>query len=248
MNVVIVEDEDLAAYNLEDNLKKQNILLIHSIQRLYSVEEMKTFFKKSSADLIFLDIHLADGNSLETLPEISITAPIIFTTAYNDYAVQAFKHFAIDYLLKPFDIEDLEASLTKFKSFKKTFQQNSENSESKKGSYQKRFLVNQGNKLVSIETDEISFFYGFEKYLFIYTKNENSYLYDDTIKNVINKLNPNNFVRINRNYIIHFNAVSKVIKHSSLKLEVVLNQENPGKEKVFVSKSEAKSFKKWLDK
>ncbi|MDY0781231.1 LytTR family DNA-binding domain-containing protein [Tenacibaculum sp. IB213877] len=249
MNIVIIEDEDLAANHLKSKLLEQNVVPIQSIKRITSVSEMSGFFNDSSTDLVFLDIHLADGNSLETLSNIDVKIPIIFTTAYHDYAVDAFKHFAIDYLLKPFDIEALEKSLEKLISFKQSFQENINHfSERNKGAFQKRFLVNQGNELLSISVDDISFFYGFGKHLFIYTNNKKSYLYNDTIKNVITKLNPDDFIRINRNYIIGFNSDFKVIKHSSLKIEIVMTQENPNKEQVFVSKSEIKYFKEWLNK
>lgn len=254
MDVVIVEDEDLAAGYLKQELLAQNEIEIKSVTCLGTVKEAIGYFQEHSPDLVFLDIHLADGNSMKILETVNLSAPIIFTTAYDTYAIEAFKHFTVDYLLKPFGREDLIKALSKLRSIEKKYStpQNFELLKQfltkEKVSYQKRFMVNEGHQLVSLGVNEISFFYASGKHLFIYTKKGESFLYNSTIRDVIDKLDPNYFYRVNRNYIIHIDAVSKVVKHSSLRLEVILNCKTPANERVFVSKNELKEFKEWLDK
>lgn len=253
MDVVIVEDEDLAAGYLEKSLLKQDIVDIGKVTVLGSVKEALHYFGDTMPDLVFMDIHLEDGNSMEILESVHISAPIIFTTAYDAYAIRAFKHFTVDYLLKPFDAEDLNRALKKLKEITQTYgdhyQREALQRFLKEGEvkYQKRFMVNHGHQLLSIEVKDISFFYGSGKHLFIYTGEGNSFLYNSTIRDIITRLDPEDFFKINRNYVISIAAVAKVIKHDNLRLEIVLNQPVPGEERIFISKTETRYFKAWLD-
>ncbi|MBC9795000.1 LytR/AlgR family response regulator transcription factor [Sinomicrobium weinanense] len=253
MDVVIIEDEDLAANYLKKNLLNQDIVTIDKVTVLESVKEALCYFSDTMPDLVFMDIHLEDGNSMEILESVRIPAPIIFTTAYDAYAIRAFKHFTVDYLLKPFDADDLNRALKKFREITQTYGQQYQLDALqrffKEGEtrYQKRFLVNHGHQLRSIEVGDISFFYASGKHLFIYTGDGNSFLYNSTIRDVITRLNPADFFKINRNYVISMASVARIVKHDNLRLEVVLNQPVPGEERIFISKTETRYFKEWLD-
>ncbi|WP_445711010.1 LytR/AlgR family response regulator transcription factor [Flavobacterium sp.] len=254
MKIAIVEDEHLASSYLKSILEKQEVIAVSKITILKSVKEAVAFFKEQTTDLVFMDIHLGDGKSLDIFEEISIPSPIIFVTAYDTYAIKVFKHFTIDYLLKPFEEEELVSALSKYKKIKGSFNLNQtvqslDLIENKNiDSYQKRFLVNHGYKFISINDSDISCFMGSGKHLFIYTSNGNSYLYNDTIKDVINKLNPEFFFKVNRKYILHVSAIKEVIRHTSQKVEIkvidTINDDNP----ILVSKNKITNFKKWLDK
>ncbi|UUC46859.1 LytR/AlgR family response regulator transcription factor [Flavobacterium cerinum] len=253
MKIAIVEDERLASGYLKSILERQEILTITDITILQSVKEAITFFKAHAVDLVFMDIHLGDGKSLDIFEAISITSPIIFVTAYDSYAIQVFKHFTIDYLLKPFEEEELLEALTKYKKIKSAFNINqtvqSLATIDDKGinNYQRRFLVNHGYRFISINDSDISSFMGSGKHLFIFTENGNSFLYDDTIKDIITKLDPEFFFKVNRKYILHRSAIKEVIRHSSQKVEIVIDSTIKESAPIFVSKSEINTFKKWLD-
>ncbi|WP_177732209.1 LytR/AlgR family response regulator transcription factor [Flavobacterium inviolabile] len=254
MQVAIVEDEHLASGYLKSILEKQDVIAVSKITILKSVKEAVAFFKEHTVDLVFMDIHLGDGKSLDIFEEISIPSPIIFVTAYDAYAIQVFKHFTIDYLLKPFEEQELLAAISKYKKMKSAFDLNQtvqslatiENKNT--DSYQKRFLVNHGYKFISINDSDIDCFMGSGKHLFIYTSNGNSYLYSDTIKDVINKLNPEFFFKVNRKYIFHISAIKEVIRHSSQKVEIKVTAAINDSSPILVSKHEIANFKKWLDR
>lgn len=253
MKIAIVEDEQLASGYLKSILERQEILSITDITLLRSVKESISFFKAHTVDLVFMDIHLGDGKSLDIFESISIPSPIIFVTAYDSYAIKVFKHFTIDYLLKPFDETELLEALTKYKKIKNAFDINQTvrslaTIEDKNGdNYQKRFLVNHGYRFISINDSDISSFMGSGKHLFIFTENGNSYLYNDTIKDIISKLDPEYFFKVNRKYILHRSAIKEVIRHSSQKVEIVIDSTIKESAPILVSKNEINTFKKWLD-
>ncbi len=254
MRVVIVEDEDLAAHGLKQRLQDQDILYIGSITRLSTVKEAVDYFREHTPDLVFLDIHLADGNSMTILDAVRISVPVIFTTAYDVYALEAFKHFTVDYLLKPFDMEDLCRALSKYNSIKEKYSEIHHVEALKrhlgKGreNYQRRFLVSHGHRLQPVGDNDITFFYATGKHLFIYTNDGNSYLYNSTVKELIHKLDPDIFFRINRNYIVHTQAIDRVVKHRSQRLELILKHDVPEDGPVFVSKNEVRGFVEWMGK
>lgn len=254
MNIAIVEDEYLASGYLKSILEKQEIIAISKITILKSVKESITFFKEQTVDLVFMDINLGDGKSLDIFEETTVSCPIIFVTAYDAYAIKVFKHFTIDYLLKPFEEEELLAALTKYKKIKNSFDINQTVQSlvtidhKNTAVYQKRFLVNHGYKFISIVDSDIAYFMGSGKHLFIYTLNGNSYLYSDTIKNIIHKLNPEFFFKINRKYIFHYASIKEVIRHTSQKVEIKVAAPINDNEPILLSKSEIVNFKKWLDR
>ena len=253
MKIAIVEDEYLASSYLKSILEQQDILQIAEIAVLKSVKEAVDFFKQNNVDLAFMDIHLGDGKSLEIFEKATISCPVIFVTAYDSYAISVFKHFTIDYLLKPFEEQELLEALTKFKKIKDSFNADAtlqslvaiENPETSK--IQRHFLVNHGYKLISVNESEITYFAASGKHLFIYVKSGNSYLYNSTITDIINSLDPFIFFKINRKYIVHRNIIKEVVKHSHQKIELILTVPPIENDPIIISKKEINNFKNWLD-
>jgi two-component system response regulator LytT len=251
MKIVIVEDEYLASTYLKSILEQQNIIPISKITVLKSVKEAVAFFEANSVDLAFMDIHLGDGKSLDIFEKTTISCPVIFITAYDSYAVKVFKHFTIDYLLKPFEEQELLEALQKYKNIKDTFNPNptveSLVTIENQSSIQRHFLVNHGYKLISLNDSDISYFTASGKHLFIYVNSGNSYLYDSTLKDLIHKLDPKLFFKVNRKYIVHRAIIKEVIKHSNQKIElkpsILFIESDP----IIISKKEINNFKNWLD-
>lgn len=251
MKIVIIEDEHLASSYLRSILEQQNILDISEINLLKSVKDAVAFFKENTVDLAFMDIHLGDGKSLDIFEQTMISCPIIFITAYDEYAVKVFKHFTIDYLLKPYEEEELLEALLKYKNIKETFNSNpiveSLVTIENQNSIQHHFLVNHRDKLISINDTVITFFFATGKHLFIYTNTGNSYLYNNNLKDLISRLDPNLFFKVNRKYIVNRNHIKEIVKHNSQKIELVLNIAIPDTEAIILSKKEINNFKIWLD-
>lgn len=253
MKIAIVEDELLAVTYLKNLLEEQNIFEISSITILRSAKQAKEFFKENSVDLIFMDIHLGDGKSFEIFQEVEILTPIIFITAYDEYAMKVFKHFTIDYILKPFQVDELHVALQKFKTIRTNFDISStlksiavlENSPS---DIMRRFLVTNGNKLRSVEEHEIAYFFASGKHLFMKTKDDQTYIYDDTIKNIINKLDETIFFKINRKFIVHIDSISEIIKHSSQKIEIHLYPKIETEHPIFISKPQINNWIYWMNR
>ena len=251
MKVVIIEDEHLASSYLKSILEQQNIISINEITVLKSVKDALAFFKVNTVDLAFMDIHLGDGKSLDIFEQATVSCPVIFITAYDSYAVKVFKHFTIDYLLKPYEEEELHEALLKYKNIKETFNTNliveSLVEIENQSSVQQHFLVNHRDKLLSINDTSITYFYATGKHLFIYTDSGSNYLYNSNLKDLINKLNADIFFKINRKYIINRHHIQEIIKHSSQKIEILLNVAIPDTEPIILSKKEINNFKNWLD-
>ena len=251
MKVVIIEDEHLASSYLKSILEQQNIISINEITVLKSVKDAVAFFKVNTVDLAFMDIHLGDGKSLDIFEQATVSCPVIFITAYDSYAVKVFKHFTIDYLLKPYEEEELHEALLKYKNIKETFNTNliveSLVEIENQSSVQQHFLVNHRDKLLSINDASITYFYATGKHLFIYTDSGSNYLYNSNLKDLINKLNADIFFKINRKYIINRHHIQEIIKHSSQKIEILLNVAIPDTEPIILSKKEINNFKNWLD-
>ena len=251
MKIVIVEDEYLASTYLKSILEQQNIIPITQITVLKSVKEAVAFFEANSVDLAFMDIHLGDGKSLDIFEKTTINCPVIFITAYDSYAVKVFKHFTIDYLLKPFEEQELLEALQKYKNIKDTFNPNptveSLVTIENQSSIQRHFLVNHGYKLISINDSDINYFAASGKHLFIYVNSGNSYLYDSTLKDLIHKLDPNLFFKVNRKYIVHRSIIKEVIKHSNQKIELIPKIFFTESDPIIISKKEINNFKNWLD-
>jgi len=249
MTTIIIEDEKPAARLLQRKLSK---IGIETQVMLHSVEEATIWFGENvHPDLIFLDIQLSDGLSFEIFENIDIKSAVIFTTAYDEYALQAFKLNSIDYLLKPIDGEDLEAAVLKFQS---RINQNPPsfdyqqirymfaNPESK--SYKKRFTVKIGQHLKVIGTDEIECFFSENKGTYIHTYENRNYLIDTTLEMLEDELDPAEFFRISRKYIVPMKAVREIIMYSNSRLKVMLPTFRD--DEVIVSREKVSDFRKWL--
>ncbi len=253
MKVAIVEDELLAATYLKSLLEKQTFISISEIVVLRSVQQSLSYFSENSVDLIFMDIHLGDGKSLEIFEQLTISAPIIFITAYDSYALTVFKQFTVDYILKPFAEEDLNRALKKFNSLVHQFELLStldslaEMGNATDSLIKSRFLVTHGYKLKSIISNDIAYFEGSGKHLFLYTRDGNSYIYNDTIKDIISKLDDKKFFKVNRKFIIHIDSIREIIKHSSQKIEILLTPPPVSASPILVSKSQINDLKSWLN-
>ncbi len=253
MKIAIVEDEHLASSYLQSILGQQDVLPITQATVLKSVKEAVAFFNENNVDLAFMDIHLGDGKSLEIFEKAMVSCPVIFITAYDSYAISVFKHFTIDYLLKPFEEQELLEALIKFQKIKDSFNTDAtlqslvaiESPETSK--IQRHFLVNYGYKLISINETEITYFVASGKHLFIYTKSGNSYLYDNTLTDIIHALDPFLFFKVNRKYIVSRKIIKEVVKHSNQKIELILTVPAIENDPIIISKKEINNFKNWLD-
>lgn len=258
MKVLIVEDEELAAEGLLQNLRriepKVEILAV-----LDSVREAVNWFSENSMpELAFFDIQLADGLSFSIFEECNITCPIIFTTAYDEYALRAFKVNSIDYLLKPFEVEDLRKALEKWRllSGSTALQPDAEimrllmqqmSSQIRQPSYKTRFMVKTGDHLHSINSSEIDYLYSENKIVWLRQQNGRKYLIDYTLEQLEEMLDPQDFYRINRKYIVSIGAIKSVAAYTNSRLKVLL-KEPPDKEEVLISREKVEAFKGWLGK
>lgn len=252
MKIAIIEDELLAVNYLKDLLGRQSIIPVTETVVLRSKKQAIDFFQSNSTDLVFMDIHLGDGMSLEIFEQVELFTPIVFITAFDEYAMRVFKHFTIDYLLKPFEEEDLHKALQKFISIRNNFDpeptlKSISSLQTGDSEVMKRFMVREGNKLRSIDEHHVAYFFASGKYLFLTTKDHQTYIYDDTIKDIIQKLNPQVFFKINRKFIINKEAVTDIIKHTSQKVELKLSPEPEVNTEVFISKIQIAECLSWLN-
>ncbi|WP_158962525.1 LytR/AlgR family response regulator transcription factor [Myroides fluvii] len=253
MRIAIVEDEALAANYLQKLLLTQDILpvAVGEITMLSSIKEATTFFFQNTVDLIFMDIHLGDGKSLEIFDKIAVKSPVVFITAYDNYAIEAFKQFAIGYILKPFDKDALDEVLLKYVTITKRLQEEQPSTletatEAINTKLKDRFLIHDGHRLKSIETSEIAYLFASGKHLFLHTFQDERFIYDDTLKDVIEKLDAKTFFKINRSFIVNIHAIKEVIRHTSQKIELVLNVQSDDQYPIFVSKAHISNLKDWL--
>jgi DNA-binding LytR/AlgR family response regulator len=252
MKVLIAEDEMLASERLTSLLREcdPDITIVDSFD---SVSDVVEFFKTgSSIDLLLLDIQLADGKSFEIFDKVDISSPIIFTTAYNQFALDAFKFHSIDYLLKPVQLEDLRAAINKFKKIstnqitpigweklQKLLLQAS-------NQYKERFVVKSGNRLFYRSASEIAYFFADGKTAYLVSKKDNrKYVIDYTLEQLDKILDPKLFFRINRKIILGIDSVVEVRGLMSARMEVKINQ--PCEHELTVSRDRAQNFKAWLD-
>lgn len=250
MNIIIIEDEKPAARLLQRKVEKLGYKVD---QMLHSVEESLTWFKNNNhPDLIFLDIQLSDGLSFEIFEEINIKSAIIFTTAYDEYALRAFKLNSIDYLLKPIDEEELETAISKFQN---QFQQNSIHSldfevirkmliNPVQKEYKERFSIKVGNQIKVISVTEIECFYSENKGTYLHTLDNRDYLVDSSLEVVETELNPKDFFRVNRKFIIPLKAIKEIQMHTNSRLKLILPTYK--EDEVIVARERVNDFKDWI--
>jgi len=251
MEVLIIEDEKPSARRLKRMLEKLDVTVNHT---LHSVEESIQWFSNNpQPELIFLDIQLSDGLSFEIFDAVSITSSIIFTTAYDEYALQAFKLNSIDYLLKPIDQEDLEKAVEKYKTFKPQQQNVQLNFEDIKKmltnpverEYKKRFTTKIGQHLKMISVDDIECFYSENKGTYAHTTEGRDYLLDTTLEQLENELAPETFFRVNRTFFININTIKDIISYTNSRLQLKLNSYSD--QDIIVARERVKDFKIWLE-
>ena len=250
MNIIIIEDEKPAARLLQRKVEK---LGLQVSQMLHSVEESIHWFENNShPDLIFLDIQLSDGLSFEIFENIEIKSAIIFTTAYDEYALRAFKLNSIDYLLKPIDEDDLEAAVKKFKERNISTSNLSLDFEMIKKmlvnpidrEFKKRFTIKMGQQLKMILIEEVECFYSENKGTYLHTFDNRNYLLDQTLEQLESELNPEDFFRISRKFIIPLKGIKEIQMHSNSRLKVILPTYND--DEVIVAREKVSDFKNWL--
>ena len=250
MNIIIIEDEKPAARLLERKIEK----LGYSITTLlHSVEESLLWFQSNPhPDLIFLDIQLSDGLSFEIFEQIDIKSAVIFTTAYDEYALRAFKLKSIDYLLKPIDEEELATAISKFENQFQVNRVSNLDFEAIKRmlvnpiskEYRKRFSVKIGQQIKVIDVAEIECLYSENKGTYIHTFDNRDYLIDSSLEVVEAELNPNDFFRISRKYIIPLQSVKEIQVYSNSRLKISLPTYKANE--VIVARERVTDFKNWL--
>ncbi|MBB1193351.1 DNA-binding response regulator [Flavobacterium sp. SOK18b] len=254
MTTIIIEDEKPAARLLQRKLEKLSLaveVMLHSVE-----EALEWFSNNEHPDLIFLDIQLSDGLSFEIFEKVEIKSAVIFTTAYDEYALRAFKLNSIDYLLKPIDEDDLEVAVAKFKSLLPKQEVAVQNlaidfEQIKKmlanpfeKNYKKRFTVKIGQHLKVISIDEIECFFSENKGTYIHTYDNRNYLIDVTLENLEEELDPKDFFRISRKFIIPMKAIKEIVLYSNSRLKVILPTYK--EDDVIVSREKVSDFKTWI--
>lgn len=250
MKVIIIEDEKPSARRLQRMLENLNV---KAETLLHSVEESVAWFKENDhPDLIFLDIQLSDGLSFEIFESVEIKSAVIFTTAYDEYALQAFKLNSIDYLLKPIDEAELEKAIHKYQERMPQNQAVTLDFNDIKNLlvnpiervYKKRFSVKVGQHLKLINIDDIECFYSENKGTYAYTSDGRNYLLDTTLELLEPELEPRVFFRISRKFFVNINAIKDMIHYTNSRLQIKLNTFDD--QEVIVARERVKDFKDWL--
>ena len=248
MKAVIIEDEKLASDNLLAMLAKVDPTM-QVVAVIDNVKSAIAWLSEHKADLIFLDIHLGDDTSFSIFEKVKVTTPIIFTTAYNQYAIRAFKLNSVDYLLKPFSEEDLQFALEKFKAqngnpefdVKKLLETLVE-----KPAFQERFMVVSGQKIKSILIDQVAYFLSEGRYVKLVTKTNEKFLLDQSLESIEHKVDPNHFFRVNRQVIVGFDSIQQMIVWSKSRVKLELKPATDFD--VVVSIDNSGEFKRWLNR
>ena len=250
IEAIIIEDEPPAAQRLQKliNETAPDIKVEHTLDSIES--SVRRFQQNPLPSLIFLDIQLADGLSFEIFKHIKIDSFIIFTTAYDMYAIKAFELNSIDYLLKPVSKSALLRAIDKFRLMqgKIHFDVNEliDIIENRKSVFKSRFVINVGSKIRTVDTSEIAYFCSLEKSTFLYTFKEKNYPLDFSLDNLESMVNPEIFFRINRQYLVNYTAIAgiSVLSKSRIRLDLT-----PAvKDDIFVSNARTPGFRRWLDK
>lgn len=251
MKVVILEDEKSAAENLIYHLSE----IDHSIEVAMVIDTVSEAIDYSNTnpeiEIAFFDIHLADGNSFDIFQEVKINTPIIFTTAYDEYALKAFKVNSIDYLLKPIDKDELRETIEKFKSLNRSVKMPQEfesvfevlRKASKK--YKSTFLVQQRDRLIPIDVIDIAYISIDTGIVRAFTFEDKSYIINEKLEDIEASLNPDKFFRTNRQFIVQKKSIQSLTVYFNGKL--LLNIQPSPTEKIVVSKTKSPQIKNWLN-
>ncbi len=244
MNIVIIEDE-LPAYKRLSKLVMDTLPAANIVAHLDSVKLSKEWFELNKApDLVFLDIQLADGSGLDLIKEVKMGCPVIFTTAYDDYALEAFKTNSLAYLLKPIKKEDLETALQKLKDLRKIFSAAPLAADTAPPEYKKRFIIRFGEHIKTLAVEDIAYCFSENKATYARTFDNKSYPMDHNLDTLEQMLDPRNFFRINRQYLINLKSIHDMKTYS--KARVIITLQPQAKEQPVVSSERAADFKQWL--
>jgi len=255
MKILIIEDEKPASEKIIGFLKKYD-QAAEVIAILESVNKTVEWFNNSSVlpDIIFMDVKLTDGLCFDIFKQVSIKKPIIFTTAFNQYAIDAFKHNSIDYLLKPITYQHFFQSMEKLQSLRKNLPDIAESAKlehlrnvfsSPNQIYKPRFMVKVGEHLRSVPTESIVIFYSEGRDVTLITNTSKRYIVDYKMEALENMLNPEHFFRVGRSFIVNINYIIDTLIYSNSRLKVSLNI--PFEEEIIVSREKVKQFKDWFD-
>ncbi len=252
MNILIIEDEKRAANRLKRILLSIDPT-IHIVDVIGSVSKGKDFFSlNKEPELIISDIQLEDGISFDIFESVSINCPIIFTTAYNQYAIQAFKVNGIDYLLKPIDEQELKIAIEKYENIfasKKTLPNQSTlltalAQSLKADKYKTRFMIKVGTKIKSIETKDIACFYSQDKGTYLQTNEGRNYVVDYSIESIQGMIDPDVFFRISRKYLVNIKGIEEITAWTNSRLK--LNIKGSKDQNIIVAREKTREFKDWL--
>jgi len=250
MNVIIIEDESIAADKLEHMLKEVDPSIKVMAKTGSIIDSVKWLFR-NTADLIFLDIQLSDGISFSIFEQVTINTPVIFTTAYDQYAIKAFQVNSIAYLLKPIRKTDLAESLKKLRTVKSAFSIDFDmllaNIQGREPDYKKRFLIQTGEKIRKIEVSEIAYFYVLGKGVYLRTFKGNNYAVEYTLDKLETILNPSAFFRINRKYFVNMDSIANMVAYSRGRVKLELKPHADDELDTVVSIDRSADFRKWLN-
>ncbi|HEY9007192.1 MAG TPA: LytTR family DNA-binding domain-containing protein [Ohtaekwangia sp.] len=254
MKVVIIEDEVPAAEKLERYLHKYDVS-IEIVAQFDSVKSTVPWLleNQDAIDLIFMDIQLTDGLSFQIFQHVQVRKPVIFTTAYNEFALDAFKVNSIDYLLKPITFTDLSASLHKLNVLREQFSISADQSQRiqqvfanpKTTTYKNRFMVKVGEHIRSVTADQIAVFYADGREVYLVTNQQKKFIIDYTLESLEEVLDPHVFFRLNRTFIVNINAIKDVLVYSNSRLKITLLQDFD--KEIIVSREKVQDFKTWFD-
>lgn len=251
MNVIIIEDEKPAARRLSRLLQELDVQVS---TMLHSVGESIAYFQNNEhPDLIFLDIQLSDGLSFEIFDSVAVRSAIIFTTAYDEYALQAFKLNSIDYLLKPIDDEELAVAMKKYQKMKPTDQKIALDFDDIKKllvnplerEYKKRFTAKVGQHIKILNSEDIECFYSENKGTYAATSDARNYLLDTTLELLEQELKPEQFFRVSRKFYVNIKHIKDIVSYTNSRLKIKLNRYN--EQEIIVSRERVKDFKYWLE-
>jgi len=252
VNILIVEDEPEAAARLSKLLQelRPDVVIVASLDSVQGA--VKWFSENPSPDLAFMDIQLADGLSFEIFEKVEVKVPVIFTTAYNEYALKAFKVNGIDYILKPLDKNEVAAAFKKYESLTGQAPTRDKMIESIGAAmqmltkrYKERFVIKVGEHLRSVEVSDILYFYSLEKTTFAQAADGRKHILDFTLDQLEGLLNPVRFFRINRKYIVAVGSIRDMISHTNSRLKLLLKASDD--DDIIVARERVQEFKDWLD-
>ncbi|MBL7742614.1 MAG: response regulator transcription factor [Chitinophagaceae bacterium] len=249
MKVIIIEDEKPAAEKLQKAIQKADAA-IEVVAVLNSIKASVDWLQQNPMpELVFMDIELGDGLSFKIFDKVTISSPVIFCTAFDEYWQEAFEHNSIDYLLKPVKQDKLETALNKYDKLKQHFaagfQQLQQWRQRPSGNgYKKRFLVKRGTDYISVKTDDIAYFYAAHKLVCMVDNKNQKFILDQSLADIEKQLDPAQFYRVNRKYLVHLSAIKKIKSYPKSKLQ--LEVEPAINEDVIISQENVASFKEWM--